>query len=277
MIQPETSVGAETRSFAGSDFVSVKNLHKAYGQRKEHLAPLVVIDDATVSVGRREFVVIIGPSGCGKSTLMGCIAGLTEYDGGSITIDGEPVTGPGLQSAVVFQHASLLPWLTVQENVAYGLKMRRTCHKTEIAEKVNKAVQLVGLSGFENHYPHEISGGMQQRVNLARALVVEASLLLMDEPFGALDALTKEMMQDELSSLIGHIDRAVVFITHDIREAVYLADKVVVMSAKPGRILKEIRVSFDRPRSRELTETAEFEEIVHNLRLLLRKEESPNS
>lgn len=262
-VTPTPSVAPAPR-----DFLVVEHVSKSYIGRKGS-APVTVLDDVSLTAGSREFVVIIGPSGCGKSTLMSCIAGLTEFEDGTIRIGESVVEGPGPESAVVFQAASLLPWKSVRQNIAYGLELRRTASKAEIATRVEKALVLVGLENFADHYPHEISGGMQQRVNLARALVVEASLILMDEPFGALDALTKETLQDELSSLIGHIDRATVFITHDIREAIYLADKVVVMSPRPGRIVREIKVPFPRPRSRELTLTPEFEEIALELRSML--------
>jgi len=251
-------------------FLSVTHLHKAYtrtrGKAKEELK---VLDDITWSADAREFVTILGPSGCGKSTLLNCIAGLTDYNSGSIVLDGNGIDGPGADRAVVFQHASLLPWRTVARNVSYGLELRRLYSKKEIAERVEKAISLVGLQGFEHHYPHEISGGMQQRTNLARALALETKLVLMDEPFGALDALTKETLQDELSRMIDRYDRATVFITHDIREAIYLGDKVLVMSARPGRIIREVVVPFPRPRSRDLTESVEFEELVSELRMLL--------
>ena len=269
-----TQSGSAGHSTGTPGFLTVDHLSKQYPARTKDGRPLLVVDDVSVQAGSREFVVVIGPSGCGKSTLLSCIAGLTDFEGGSITIGGVPVAGPGFDAAVVFQHASLLPWRTVERNVAYGLEMRRTADKDEIAERVARAIGLVGLTGFENHYPHEISGGMQQRANLARALVVEPSLILMDEPFGALDALTKETMQDELSALFGRIDRTALFITHDIREAVYLADKVLVMSSRPGRIIREFSIPFARPRTREITESAEFEEIVRELRLLLHGQET---
>jgi len=252
-------------------FLVADQVHKVYkkGRGKE---PLTVVDGASMEVGAREFVALIGPSGCGKSTLLSCLAGLTDFDEGNITLGGRSVRGPSVESAMVFQHASLLPWRSVEANISYSLELRRTHSKAEIRDKVTQVVALVGLGGFENHFPHEISGGMQQRVNLARALVVEPSLLLMDEPFGALDALTKEQLQDELSSLVGEIDRATVFVTHDIREAVYLADRVLVMSPRPGHVIHEARIDFPRTRTREMTETPEFEAIVADLRKLLRKE-----
>jgi NitT/TauT family transport system ATP-binding protein len=233
---------------------------------------LNVLEEITLAAGRGEFVTIIGPSGCGKSTLLNCIAGLTSYDAGQILVGGSEVRGPGADRAVVFQQASLLPWRTVERNIAYGLELRREFGAQEISRRVADAIERVGLTGFERHYPYEISGGMQQRANLARALAVDSDLILMDEPFGALDALTKETLQDDLSAMIGKIDRTTVFITHDISEAAFLGDKVLVMSARPGRIVAEIEVPFARPRHRNLTTTGEFEEVVSRMRELLRPE-----
>jgi NitT/TauT family transport system ATP-binding protein len=267
-ILSDTEIDEATAMADPQAFVEVRQVHKEFGRRGGE--PLVVLDDVGLEARAGEFVVIIGPSGCGKSTLLSCIAGLTTFDGGSITIGGDPVLGPGEEAAVVFQHSSLLPWRTVQQNVAYGLELRRSASKAEVAQRVADAMELVGLTGFERHYPHEISGGMQQRANLARALVVDPQLILMDEPFGALDALTKETMQDELSNLIGQIDRTTIFITHDIQEAAFLGDRVLVMSARPGRIVEDITLPFERPRSRSLTETKDFDEVVGQLRRLLR-------
>ncbi|MGE3619242.1 MAG: ABC transporter ATP-binding protein [Acidimicrobiia bacterium] len=255
---------------ASEALLTVERLDKTFVRRgRGGTDELKVLDGIDVTAGRREFVTIIGPSGCGKSTLLNCIAGLTTFDAGSIVLDGRSISGPGDDRSVVFQHASLLPWYSVEKNVAYGLRLRRDVPRGEIRDRVAAAIHLVGLDGFEHHFPHEISGGMQQRVNLARALAVDAKLVLMDEPFGALDALTKEALQDELSGMIDRYDRATIFITHDIREAVFLGDKVIVMSARPGRIVKEIEVSFPRPRSRDLTLTPEFEGVVADLRQLL--------
>jgi NitT/TauT family transport system ATP-binding protein len=229
-----------------------------------------VLKDISFSAERGEFIAIIGPSGCGKSTILNAIAGLTSYDSGSVLVDGAKITEPGPDRAVVFQHSSLLPWRTVARNIAYGLELRRQFDRTEIMGRVKRALAWVGLSDFGDHYPHQISGGMQQRANIARALAVEPTLILMDEPFGALDALTRESLQDQLSSLLARLGRTTIFITHDIVEAVYLADKVLVMSARPGRIIAEIPVEFRKPRTRALTETAEFEILARRLRELLR-------
>lgn len=231
---------------------------------------LTVLDGLDLTVAPGEFVTIIGPSGCGKTTLLNCVAGLSTPTSGEMYLDGVELRGPGLDRAVVFQQASLLPWRTVARNVAYGLELRRELRRSEIAERVRRAIELVGLKGFEHHYPHQISGGMQQRVNLARALVVEPKLVLMDEPFGALDALTREMLQDELAALAGNTQRATLFVTHDIEEAVFLGDRVVAMSRAPGRIIANIRVPFERPRSRDVGDLPEFKEIVRELRRLLR-------
>lgn len=263
--------GAAPLEAADGAFLRIEHVEKTFVRKSRgKTSELYVLSDVSWHADRGEFVTIIGPSGCGKSTILNCIAGLTSYDAGSIVLDGMPIREPGLDRAVVFQSASLLPWRTVERNVAYGLQLRRELSRVEIDERVQKSIALVGLEEFEHHFPHEISGGMQQRANLARALAVEPKLILMDEPFGALDALTKETLQDELSALIGQIDRTTVFITHDIVEAVFLADRVLVMSTKPGRIIEEIAVPFPRPRQRELTGQREFERIIHQLRVLLR-------
>jgi NitT/TauT family transport system ATP-binding protein len=253
------------------EFLTIRGACKTFARRGAAgaQAELLVLDDVSWSAPRDAFVTVIGPSGCGKSTLLNAIAGLTDLDAGIIELDGVAIDGPGDDRAVVFQQASLLPWRSISDNVAYGLRLRRAYSRSEIAQRVEAALALVGLDGFGDQYPHELSGGMQQRANIARALAVDPKLILMDEPFGALDAMTKEALQDELSALIGTIDRTTVFITHDINEAVYLADKVLVMSARPGRIAAEVAVDFTRPRHRSVTETPEFERIVHQLRQLL--------
>ena len=201
---------------------------------------------------------------------MNVIAGLTDYDSGTILLNNTEINEPGPERAVVFQHASLLPWRTVAQNVAYGLELRREFSLSEIAERVDQALTWVKLTGFEQHYPHQISGGMQQRANIARALAVEPQVILMDEPFGALDALTRESLQDQLAALLAQLGRTTIFITHDIVEAAYLADKILVMSTKPGRIIADIPVGFAKPRSRSLTETPEFDLLTRQLRQLLR-------
>ena len=253
------------------EILSVEQLNKTFTRSTQRgLESLSVLKDISFKAVRGQVIAIIGPSGCGKSTILNAIAGLTTYDGGAIFVNGVRVDEPGPDRAVVFQHASLLPWRTVGQNVAYGLELRREFTRAQILERVRRSLTLVDLLSFENHYPHEISGGMQQRANIARALVVDPSLILMDEPFGALDALTRESLQDQLSSLMARLGTTTIFITHDIAEAVYLGDKVLVMSARPGTIMAEFSVNFNKPRTRALTETSEFEMLVHELRELLR-------
>jgi NitT/TauT family transport system ATP-binding protein len=267
----ESSPGAATDTAGASDAIlQVVGVEKSFVRKARGKAQtLRVLDGVSFDAAAGSFITIIGPSGCGKTTLLNAIAGLTDYDGGTIRLDGAEIKGPGLDRSVVFQHASLLPWRTVARNVAYGLELRRELGKAEIKERVAYAIALVGLAGFEDHYPHEISGGMQQRANLARALAADPKLILMDEPFGALDALTKETLQGELSTLVERTAQTIVFITHDIQEAAYLGDRVLVMVANPGRFVADITVPFGRPRSRDVTETPEFARLVHELRVLL--------
>ncbi len=263
------SAGADRT--ADSAFLRVVSLEKNYARgSKRRRTILNVLQDINLSASRGQFVTVIGPSGCGKSTLLNCIAGLIPFDAGKIFVGDKEVTGPGPDRAVVFQHASLFPWQTVRANVSYGLRIRRQLSASEIAHHTDAAIDLVGLTPFANHYPHEVSGGMQQRTNLARALAVNPELFLMDEPFGALDALTKETLQDELASLAARLRRTTIFITHDVAEAVFLGDVVCVMSSGPGRIDARIPVPFERPRTRELMTNPDFELLVADLRQRLR-------
>ncbi len=249
----------------------VKNVGKSFVRRgADPSTSLKVLDDISLTVQEGEFTTIIGPSGCGKSTLLNAIGGLTPIDTGSMVLDGKALSGPSPEISFVFQQASLLPWRTIEANVAYGLELRRTVPRKLIREQARDAMRRVGLSGFESHYPHEISGGMQQRANLARALTVAPRLVLMDEPFGALDALTKEVLQDELSNLAVATRLSTVFITHDIGEALFLGDTVLVMSARPGKIIREIKMPAERPRDRAIMESPQFKEIVGELHSLLR-------
>ena len=208
---------------------------------------LRVLDDVSLAVQERSFVVICGPSGCGKSTLLRMIHGLQEADSGEIRVQGERVTGPRLSRAMVFQHHNLMPWRTVQRNVELGLEAKRVA-KAERATRAEQWLEKVGLTEFASYYPAQLSGGMQQRVGLARALALDPEMLLMDEPFGALDAQTRVVLQGELERIWEADAKTVVFITHDIEEALFLADRVIVMSARPGRIVADIPVSAPRPR-----------------------------
>jgi NitT/TauT family transport system ATP-binding protein len=194
-----------------------------------------------------QFVSIVGPSGCGKSTFLNIVDGLIDPTGGEIRVGGKTVTGPGRDRAMVFQDSSLLPWFSVTRNVMFGLECQGM-DKKEARQRAQAFIDMVGLAGFEQHYPHELSGGMQQRVNLARALAVDPDLLLMDEPFAALDPQTREMMQGELLRIWEAAEKTVLFITHAISEAIYLSDRVLVMSARPGEIIADIPIEISRPR-----------------------------
>jgi NitT/TauT family transport system ATP-binding protein len=222
---------------------------------------VLALSDVSIKVEDGEFMAIVGPSGCGKTSLLNIVAGLMPYDRGTVAIDGKKVHGPGVDRAVVFQHSSLLPWRSVAGNVRYGMELQRRFDEPTMRERAEKFIKLVGLVGFEKHYPGELSGGMQQRVNLARALAADPKVLLMDEPFAALDAQTREFMQAELLKIWSEARKTVVFITHQINEAIYLADRVVVMSARPGRVKDIFTIPFGRPRTLSLKRDPRFLEI----------------
>ncbi|HEX9270485.1 MAG TPA: ABC transporter ATP-binding protein [Candidatus Limnocylindria bacterium] len=209
---------------------------------------LVVFDRLDLTIGDRETVCIVGPSGCGKTTLLRAMHGLLPLDAGRIRIDGTEVRSPRRNVAMVFQHFGLMPWKRVAQNVAYGLELARTPRAT-ITDRVARYIDMVGLNGFEGRYPYQLSGGMQQRVGLARALAVEPDVLLMDEPFGSLDAQTREVLQDEVLRIYERLPRTMVFITHSIEEAIALGDRVVVLSARPARVREILDVPIRRPRT----------------------------
>jgi ABC-type nitrate/sulfonate/bicarbonate transport system ATPase subunit len=229
----------------------VENLSKTYERRESWntARALRVFEDISFAVKEGEFVSIIGPSGCGKSTLLNLAAGLDEANAGAVYVDGARVAGPGLDRGVVFQEFALFPWLTVLGNVAFGLRSKGV-PATERDATARKYVQLVGLGGFESYHPYRLSGGMRQRVGLARALAIEPAALLMDEPFGALDAQTRESMQQALAEIWERTRKTVLFITHDIREAIYLTDRVLVLSGRPANLSLELAIALPRPRDR---------------------------
>jgi ABC-type nitrate/sulfonate/bicarbonate transport system ATPase subunit len=218
---------------------------------------VVAVDDLSLHVGDREFISIVGPSGCGKSTALRVVAGLIRPDSGSVLLDGQPITHPGADRGMVFQTYTLFPWLTVQGNVEYGLKIKGmpAAERERIAREY---LARVGLQGFEHSYPKELSGGMMQRVALARALANDPKVLLMDEPFGALDAQTRAIMQEMLVTLWQQTPKTILFITHDIDEALFLSDRIYIMTARPGRIKQMLKVELPRPRTLEMTTTAAF-------------------
>jgi NitT/TauT family transport system ATP-binding protein len=205
--------------------------------------------DINLSIGENEFICFIGPSGCGKTTLLRIIAGLEAPSSGEVFLDGVPIKGPGPERGMVFQEYSLFPWRTVLENVEFGPELKGT-PKEKRVERSRQYIKMVGLERFEQRYPHELSGGMKQRVAIARALVNDPKALLMDEPFGALDAQTRNIMQSELLRIWEEEKKTVIFVTHSVDEAIYLADRIVIMSARPGRIKDVIRVNIPRPRMR---------------------------
>jgi NitT/TauT family transport system ATP-binding protein len=210
-----------------------------------------------------EFLCIVGPSGCGKSTLLHLVAGLDRPSSGRISLDGRPVVGSGPDRLLILQELGLFPWLTARENVEFGLKLKDHS-KAQRRELARQYLRLVHLSQFENSYPHQLSGGMKQRVALARALVIKPDVLLMDEPFAALDAQTRDRLHDELERIWDETGQTILFVTHNVREAVRLADRVVVMSYRPGRIKCEFRIALDRPRHLENMDVARAARQIHN-------------
>ncbi|AXP02561.1 ABC transporter ATP-binding protein [Pseudomonas fluorescens] len=226
--------------------------------------------DCQIEAG--QFVCVLGPSGCGKSTLLGALAGHLQPRTGSLNVDGLSVCGPSPQRGMVFQQHTLFPWRTVRDNVAFGLKMRGL-GKVERHRAADEILALVGLEGFAGHWPNQLSGGMQQRVEIARVLVNRPRLLLMDEPFGALDALTRLNMQELLLDIWTRIRTTVVFVTHDIDEALFLADRLLVMSPRPGRIIEDLRLDFPRPRTTALVTRPEFSRLKRHCLDLLRHED----
>ena len=223
--------------------ISIENVGHVYRPPNGRAVP--ALEDISLDVAEREFLALLGPSGCGKSTLLYLIGGFLPVERGAISVNGKPVAGPGPDRGIVFQHFALFPWKTVRANIAYGLE-RQGLPRDEREARVQSFIDLVGLTGFEDSYPSQLSGGMKQRTALARTLAFDPSILLMDEPFGALDAQTRHLMQAELLSIWQRTPKTVIFVTHDVQEAVYLADRVAVMSARPGRIKTIVDTKFDK-------------------------------
>jgi NitT/TauT family transport system ATP-binding protein len=235
----------------------------------------IAVKNATFDIGEGELVCVVGPSGCGKSTILGAIAGLVPYRGGRLEVDGRPVTGTGSDRAVVFQRASLLPWLTVEDNVAYGLRSYGVPRR-EARRRALSMIELVGLTGFIKSYPYQLSGGMQQRANLARALAADPQILLLDEPFASLDAQARETLQLELLRIWETYTKSGLFITHQIEEAVLLGDKVIVSSRGPASTVTTcIPISIPRPRNRDSLLNPKFPQYVEEIWRLLHSEHEP--
>jgi NitT/TauT family transport system ATP-binding protein len=236
-----TSVPSATLAARGNGRIEATNLYKWFPGG-------IVLEDVSLTVSSGEFLCIVGPSGCGKTTLLRMMAGLTEIDYGTLSVGGSPVTGPSPKVAVVFQHFGLFPWKTVYRNVALPLQLARA-GKAETEQRVREVLATVGLTGHERKYPAQLSGGMKQRAGLARALAAAPDVLLMDEPFAAVDAQVREVLQEDLLRLRDQLRQTIVFITHSIDEAITLGDRIVVMAARPGRIAREFEVPIDRPRT----------------------------
>ena len=239
--------------------------------RPKGASPVTALEGISLSVAEQEFAVIVGPSGCGKSSLLRLVAGLIEPSGGAITLDGAAVMGPGKDRGMVFQSYTLFPWLTVRDNVEFGLKIRgiESADRARIAKHF---IAEVGLQDFERAYPKQLSGGMMQRVALARALANDPTILLMDEPFGALDSQTRSLMQELLLTVWEHTHKTVLFVTHDIEEAILLGDCVYVMTARPGRIKERIKIDIPRPRSMEALTSTPFIAIKRHIMTLIHEE-----
>ncbi|HBZ54894.1 MAG TPA: sulfonate ABC transporter ATP-binding protein [Syntrophobacteraceae bacterium] len=246
--------------------IEAENIHKTFAEGKG--GQLLAIEDLSLQIRKNEFVSIVGPSGCGKSTFLLMVAGLERLSQGRLLIEGKPVNGPDHRRALVFQEYHLFPWKSVRGNVEFGPEMRGIA-RGERRKIGSHFIRLVGLEGFESRYPHELSGGMKQRVAIARALANDPTVLLMDEPFGALDALTRETLQVELLRIWQEAQCTVLFVTHSISEAVYLSDRVVMMSRRPGRIIADVRVDLPRPRTRGLLLSDEFRDYDRQLKKLV--------
>ncbi|MPZ22966.1 MAG: ATP-binding cassette domain-containing protein [Dehalococcoidia bacterium] len=249
--------------------LELKNVGLTYEGK---MGNVVALSDVNLTVDPGEFVALLGPSGCGKTTLLMLIAGLLKRSQGEVMIAGKTVRGPGPDRSVVFQEAGLLPWRSVVRNVEFGLEMRPRGQRQDLRARALHYVEMVGLRAFANHHPGQLSGGMKQRVNLARALVANPELLLMDEPFAALDAQTRDMMAVELLSIWERDKKTVIFVTHSLEEAVFLSDRVVVMSRRPGRIKEVVPIDLPRPRDYDTRATAQFAEYRGYLWSLIKAE-----
>jgi len=255
----------ESARLAQGGAIEIDKLHIRLGEGSQAFD---AVQDVSLSIAPGEFVCVLGPSGCGKSTLLGALAGHWTPSRGSIRVDDAPVSGPHPDRGLVFQQHTLFPWKKVLDNVAFGLKMQGIGRK-ERRERARELLGLVGLAGFEDRYPVQLSGGMQQRVEIARVLINHPRVMLMDEPFGALDAQTRLKMQELLLEVWARVNTTIIFITHDIDEALFLADRILVMSPRPGRIIDEIRLDFPRPRHPDVMTSSHFTRLKrHCLDLL---------
>lgn len=244
---------------ASIPYISLKVDEKKYAQDN---AKSAVLENVHIDISDNEFVSIVGSSGCGKSTLLRIISGLDPDYSGQITINGSKVSGVSSERGMVFQEHRLFPWLKVKENISLGLESQNLLSRAEKDLRVREALELIGLSGYENAYPHQLSGGMAQRVAIARGIVAKPRILMMDEPFGALDALTRRVMQEELLQIWMQEKITIVLVTHDVEEAIYLSDRVIIMDPRPGRVRKSVDVKLKRPRLRSSPEFTKLRESL---------------
>jgi len=248
--------------------IDVRNMGVVFGTDANRM---VAVSDVSLQVDPGEFVSLIGPSGCGKSTILSIVAGFMHPTTGEALCDGKTIIKPSSQRGVVFQQYSLFPWLTVRKNVEFGLKMSGIDRDRRFG-MARALLDLAGLLSFENHYPDQLSGGMKQRIGIVRALATSPQVLLMDEPFGALDTQTRVVMQEILTNIWQQFRISVLFVTHDIEESIFLSDRIYVMTARPGRIKAEIKVPLPRPRTPDMTSMPEFVGLMHELKRLIREE-----
>ena len=276
--QAAHSRGAQAAPALGAPVIVSKALTVGYELHRER-KKLTALQDISLTVNRGEFVVLVGPSGCGKTTFINAVSGLVRPWQGTIEVNGRPVTGPGPDRAMVFQDYALMPWRTVESNIRMPFEFQKVqVSKQEIGERVARVLDLVGLNGFGTSYPHELSGGMKQRVGIARALVCEPDILLADEPFAAIDAMTREAMQSELQRIVSKTGQTVVFITHSIDEAITLADRVVVISFRPGRIKEVVKIDLPRPRfDYDLKTLPQYGELYDHIWQLVKDEAFHNA
>ncbi|WP_312486350.1 ABC transporter ATP-binding protein [Massilia timonae] len=247
--------------------IRIEGVNKVFGAEDHEVVALQGID---LEIPRGQFTCLLGPSGCGKSTLLNAVAGFAPPSSGTILVDGRPVTGPGPQRGMVFQEYALFPWMTVEQNIRFGLEIKRM-RGPEIERRVSDLLGLLSLADFRTRYPKDLSGGMRQRVAIARVLALDSPILLMDEPFGALDALTRRNLQDELLRLWAELKKTILFVTHSIEEAIYLADRIVVMTYRPGTIKRDLLVEIARPRD---PAAPEFNLLKRELGLMVMEEQA---
>ncbi len=248
--------------------LQIEKVFKVFSQRGREI---LAIENISLQIKNKEFTTILGPSGCGKSTLLRIVAGLTKPTQGVVRLDGKVVSGPGQDRGMVFQSYTLFPWLTVKENIQFGLELSGM-EKSKQEEIVQEFIEKVGLKGFEGAYPKELSGGMKQRVAIARALANNPDILLLDEPFGALDAQTRSLMQELLTQVWEDLHKTILFVTHDVEEAIFLSDRVFVMTARPGKIKAEIEIPLERPRNYEMKSSEAFINLKKQALALIREE-----